>query len=592
VAPAGAGGLFVDEYPRSGISFVLGHGGRTPLNIRETLGHGAAMLDADGDGRLDLLFLGPDRVALYRNQGDWRFADVTAGSGLAQQGYWQGVATGDVDGDGRVDLYLCGYGVQALYRNRGGGRFADVTAASGLTASGGGAEVPWSTSAAFADVDGDGWLDLYVGRYVRFGPGTPQLCDTDQPGVRSVCPPKVYEPQRGVLFRNQGGRRFRDETRARGLATAHGNALGVAFGDEDGDGWPDLAVANDELPGDLFHNRGGGRFANVGAASGTAYDADGRVHAGMGVDWGDLDNDGRLDLAVTTFWGEADCLYRNDGGGLFHDVAGETELARVGRPYVGFGVKFFDLDNDGDNDLVIANGHVADNADRLRRGDRYAQPTLLFRNDGGRFHDITAAAGPAFTRPIVGRAVCAGDLDDDGRVDLVITNLEGPPLLLRNRVPASRRDVGRVVGRPTPAASRREAGHSEPAKKAGEPRFGRAADSGGGRPPGEAAEKGAEPCGHWLEVSLSGAPPNRQAIGARVTVRAGQQLQVREVTTAGSYLSASDVRLHFGLGARGDGASAAVDEITVRWPSRRGAAAHGTRRRNVAADRRITLSER
>jgi enediyne biosynthesis protein E4 len=534
-APAGAGGLFVDEYPRSGISFVLGHGGRTPLNIRETLGHGAAMLDADGDGRLDLLFLGPDRVALYRNRGDWRFADVTAGSGLAQPGYWQGVATGDVDGDGRVDLYLCGYGVQALYRNLGGGRFADVTAASGLAASGGGVEVPWNTSAAFADVDGDGWLDLYVGRYVRFGPGTPQLCDTDQPRVRSVCPPKVYEPQRGVLFHNQGGKRFRDETQARGLATAHGNALGVAFGDEDGDGWPDLAVANDELPGDLFQNRGGGRFANVGAASGTAYDADGRVHAGMGVDWGDMDNDGRLDLAVTTFWGEADCLYRNDGSGLFHDVAGETELARVGRPYVGFGVKFFDQDNDGDQDLVIANGHVADNADRLRRGDRYAQPTLLFRNDGGRFHDITAAAGPAFTRPIVGRAVCAGDLDDDGRVDLVITNLEGPPLLLRNR---------------------------------------------------------SEPRGHWLEVSLAGAPPNRQAIGARVTVRAGQRVQVREVTTAGSYLSAGDVRLHFGLGARGDATSAAVDEITVRWPSRRGAAAHVTRRRHVAADRRITLSER
>jgi hypothetical protein len=546
-----AGGLFVDEYPRSGISFVLGHGGRTPLNIRETLGHGAAMLDADGDGRLDLLFLGPDRVVLYRNQGDWRFADVTAGSGLAQPGYWQGVATGDVDGDGRVDLYLCGHGVQALYRNLGGGRFADVTKASGLAASGGGAEVPWNTSAAFADVDGDGWLDLYVGRYVRFGLGTPQLCDTDQPGVRSVCPPKVYEPQRGVLFHNQGGKRFRDETQARGLATAHGSALGVAFGDEDGDGWPDLAVANDELPGDLFRNRGG-RFANVGAASGTAYDADGRVHAGMGVDWGDMDNDGRLDLAVTTFWGEADCLYRNDGGGLFHDIAGETELARIGRPYVGFGVKFFDQDNDGDNDLVTANGHVADNADRLRRGDRYAQPTLLFRNDGGRFHDITAAAGPAFTRPIVGRAVCAGDLDDDGRVDLVITNLEGPPLLLRNRVPASRRDVGGS----------------------------------------EAAEKGAEPRGHWLEVSLMGAPPNRQAIGARVTVRAGQQFQVREVTTAGSYLSAGDVRLHFGLGADGDGASAAVDEITVRWPSRNGAAAHVTRRRHVAADRRITLSER
>jgi hypothetical protein len=543
-------GMFVDECARSGIDFVLGHGGKTPLNILETLGHGAAMLDADGDGRLDLLFLGPDRLALYRNEGDFRFEDVTAASGLAQRGYWQGVATGDVDADGRVDLFLCGYDTAALYRNAGGGRFEDVTAGAGLGAThdprqrvpthdnefrptthdqrqepGARSQEPraWNTSAAFADVDGDGWLDLYVARYVRFGPDTPQLCGTDQPGVRSVCPPKVYVAQRGVLYRNLGRGGFREETRERGLETAHGNALGVAFGDYDGDGWVDLAVANDELPGDLFRNLGRGRFRNIGPESGTAYDAEGRVHAGMGVDWGDLDGDGRLDLAVTTFGGETKNLYRYEGGGLFRDVAVGTEFARVGRPYVGFGVKYLDLENDGDLDLVIANGHVADNAARLRRGDGYAQPTLLFWNDAGQFRDATSLGGPAFARRIVGRGVCAGDLDQDGRVDLVITNVEGPPLLLRN---------GGTVGK-------------------------------------------------WLQVLLKGKPPNRQGIGARVTVRAGGRRQVREVTTSGSYLSASDPCLHFGLGA-----APRVDEIAVRWPG-----GGVSRQREVGVNQRVTVVE-
>lgn len=533
-AASAESGLFVNEYLRSGIDFTLGHGGKTPLNILETLGHGAAMLDFDGDGRLDLLFLGPSRVALYRNLGDWRFEDVTAASGLKQPGFWQGVAFADVDGDGRVDLYLCGYGVHALYRNLGGGGFEDVTAMAFDNAGpstrgagrGEGPETPWNSSAGFADIDGDGWLDLYVARYVHFGPETPQLCETHLPGLRSVCPPKAYEPQRGVLYRNLGRTplRFRDETGPRGLATAHGNGLGVAWGDYDDDGRVDLAVANDELPGDLFHNRGG-RFVNVGVASGTAYDAEGRVHAGMGIDWGDLDGDGRLDLVVTTFWGETNNLYRNEGDGFFRDIAVQTPFARVGRAYVGFGVKFFDLDNDGDLDLVIANGHVADNADRLRRGDSYAQPTLLFRNDGGHFVDITREGGAAFTRPIVGRGVCVGDLDDDGRLDLIVTNVEGPPLLLRNR---------------------------------------------------------SGPRGNWLRVALlRHGSANQHGIGARVTVRAGGRAQRREATTAGSFLSASDPRLHFGLGD-----AASVEEIVVRWPDGK-----VSRRKNVPANRQITIEE-
>jgi hypothetical protein len=525
---ATAEGLFVDEYPRSGVDFVLGHGGRTPLNIRETLGHGAVLIDADGDGRLDLVLLGSDRVALYLHRGDFRFADATAASGLRQPGFWQGAATGDVDGDGRPDLYLCGYGVQALYLNRGNGQFLEITEtalpalANDLPSVDG---IPWYTSAGFADADGDGRLDLYVTRYVRFGPETPQLCDTHVPGLQSVCPPKAYEPQRGVFYRNvsAGSIAFRDETAAWGFDAAHGNGLGVAWGDSDGDGRVDLAVANDELPGDLFRNAGD-RFVEVGAASGTAYDAEGRVHAGMGIDWGDADGDLQPDLLVTTFWGETNSLYRNEGRALFRDVAAQSDLARAGRPYVGFGAKFFDLENDGDLDVAIANGHVADNAADLRRGDAYAQPTLLFRNDGGRFVDATRDGGLAFTRPIVGRALCAGDLDNDGRVDIVVTNVEGPPLLLRNR---------------------------------------------------------AEPRGHWLRVRLAGAAsPNRDGVGARVTVQASGRRQAREVTTGGSYLAACDSRLHFGLGN-----AARADEIVVRWPDGR-----VTRRRDVAADREVVIS--
>lgn len=522
-SPTATEGVFVDEYPRSGIEFTLGHGGRTPLNIRETLGHGAALIDADGDGRLDLVLLGPDRVALYRNQGNFRFEDVTATSGLRQPGFWQGAATGDVDSDGRPDLYVCGHGVQALYLNQGEGQFAAVAAFDDLEPH---AEIPWNTSAGFADADGDGRLDLYVARYVTFGPDSPRLCDTPVPGLQSVCPPKAYEPRRGVFYGNRsqtGTVRFRDETTARGFGAAHGNGLGVAWGDAEGDGRVDLAVANDELPGDLFRNSGG-HFDEIGAASGTAYDGDGRVHAGMGIDWGDTNGDLRPDLVVTTFFGEAKTLYRNEGGGLFHDVSARTDLARVARPYVGFGAKFFDLENDGDLDLAVANGHVADNAARLRRGDSYAQPTLLFRNADGRLMDATRDGGPALTQPIVGRAVCAGDLDDDGRIDLVVTNVEGPPLLLRNQ---------------------------------------------------------SEPRGQWVRVRLvDRASPNRDGVGARVIVQAGGRRQLREATTGGSYLAASDPRLHFGLGN-----VERAEEILVRWPDGR-----MTRRRDVAAGRELVIT--
>jgi hypothetical protein len=410
--------------------------------------------------------------------------------------------------------------------------------AAGLRESG------WSTSAGFADVDGDGRLDLYVARYVQFDPRGVRFCD--QGGVRTACGPTTYDPERGRLWHNEGGGRrggdpvggprgrpssplaFRDVTRAAGLADAHGNALGVAFGDYDGDGWVDLAVANDQLPGDLFHNRGGGRFENAGVTSGIAYNAAGQAYAGMGIDWGDMDRDGRPDLVVTTYQHQPRCLYRQDRPGLFSDVAMAAGIGRATINSLAFGSRFFDVDNDGWLDLALANGHVVDNIQQAEANVTYRQASQLFRNRGaagpGRFEEISDRAGADFTRPIVGRGLCVGELDDDGRLDLLIVDAEGAPLLLRNED---------------------RSGH------------------------------------HWLSLRLIGTQGNRDAIGARVTLTAAGQSQTRACFTDGSFMSASDPRIHFGLGT-----AARVDTIVIQWPG-----GESTTLRNVPADRTITVRE-
>lgn len=536
VASAGGGAspLFRDLAASAGVRFALGHGGRSPLDILETLGHGAALLDVNADGWLDILLVGPNRLALYRNESPppgnaggvpLRFRDITAASGLRQNGYWMGVAAADFDGDGQVDLFITGYRTCALYRNEGGGRFREVTEAAGVRDAG------WSTSAGFADVDGDGWLDLYVARYVHFDPKGVRFCD--HAGVQTACGPTTYDPQRGRLFRNLGPGadgicRFRDETIAAGLAVARGNALGVAFGDFDGDGRIDLAVANDQLPGDLFRNLGGGRFASVGVTSGVAYNAAGQAYAGMGIDWGDVDADGRPDLVVTTYQHQPRCLYRQDRPGLFTDVAAAAGIAHTTVNFLGFGARFFDVDNDGWLDLALANGHVVDNIQQVEANVTYRQPAQLFRNVGparpGVFEEVSHRAGPDFTRPIVGRGLCVGDLDNDGRLDLLIVDAEGEPLLLRNE---------------------ERSGH------------------------------------HWLSLRLIGAGPNRDAIGARVTVTAGGHTQSRDCFTDGSYMSAGAPRLHFGLGS-----ATRAETITIRWP---GGCLETLR--DVPADRLLTIRE-
>jgi hypothetical protein len=468
---------------------------------------------------LDIVLVGLDRCALYRSAGRGRFIDATAASGLRQPGYWMGCAAGDYDNDGRVDLFVTGFGRCALYRNEGG-RFRDVTAAMGVQDTG------WSTSAGFADVDSDGWLDLYVARYVRFDPRRDvRFCD--QAGVRTACGPTTYDPGRGRLLRNEGGRRFHDVTRSAGLSPAQGNALGVAFGDYDSDGRVDLAVANDQLPGDLFRNSGGGRFASVGVTSGIAYNAAGQAYAGMGIDWGDIDRDGQLDLVVTTYQHQPRCLYRQDRPGLFADVAAAAGIGRETVNFLAFGVRFFDYDNDGWLDLALANGHVVDNIRQAEANVTYRQPTQLFRSRGagapGRFTEVSDQAGPDFARPIVGRGLCVGDLDQDGRQDLLIVDAEGAPLLLRNED---------------------RSGH------------------------------------HWLSLRLLNRY-GRDALGARVTLTANGSAQRRDCFTDGSYMSASDPHIHFGLGT-----AARADEIIIRWPGGRVRTL-----RNVPADQRLTVHE-
>jgi hypothetical protein len=505
--------VFQDMQPGSGVDFPLDDAAGEEPGIKETIGHPAALLDADGDGLLDVLLAGPDRAMLFRNRGGWKFAAVPD-AGFRQKGDWQGVAVGDVDNDGRPDLYLCGYGCAALYLNQGRGRFREVTAASGLAAP---RSDEWQTSAAFADVDRDGWLDLYATRYVELGNKT-GLCAYPG-GITTACSPTEFAPQRGALYRNRGHGRFVDATAAYGLAGAHGNGLGVAFGDPNGDGFPDLYLANDQRAGDLYLNHQGRRFVNAGTRSGTAFGPDGSPQAGMGVDFGDYDEDGREDLVVTTYQREPTSLYHNDGGDLFTNTAYPSHLGAATTRAVKWGVKWVDLDNDGRLDLAIANGHPLHRVHEIEPGVETRQRFQLFRNQGGGLFAELPSVGTGLPRAIAGRALCAGDLDNDGRIDLLLSDIEGQPLLLRNLSPARH---------------------------------------------------------HWLTVRLGGEAVSE---GATVTLRAGTRRWTRRSTTGGSYLSASDPRVHFGLGETGT-----LDAVEVRWPRGRTSV-----QKNVPCDRELVV---
>ncbi len=502
---------FADDAAPSGLAFVF-RSGETPLHqLPEVMAGGVGLVDVDGDGFLDVYAVqggpfppieppGPPGDRLFRNRGDGTFDDATERSGIdhAGAGYGHGVAVGDIDNDGHPDLFLTRWRSYRLLHNRGDGTFDDVTEPAGLAGDRG-----WPTSAAFADLDGDGDLDLYVCHYVAWDAAHPRLCRSPARPDYTSCDPKALESEPDHVFRNDRGR-FTDVTAEAGMTEDSGRGLGVVAADLDGDGRTDLFVANDGSANFFWRNLGGFRFEEAGLTSGLSANASGGYQAGMGVACGDLDGDGRIDLAVTNFFGESTSFYRNLGRGDFSERSAAVGLAAATRSILGFGVALFDADNDGRLDILSANGHVND----FRPAAPYAMPAqLLLGQPGGALADASARAGEPFRAHHLGRGLAVGDLDNDGRTDALLVALDEPLVVLRNRSECS---------------------------------------------------------GHWLTLSLVGSASNRDAVGAVVTIRQGGARQVAARFGGGSYLSAGDPRLHFGLGA-----SPSAYAVEVRWPSGR-----------------------
>jgi thioredoxin-like negative regulator of GroEL len=503
---------FRDDAGAAGLRFTY-HNGETPQHqIPETIGGGVAVLDYDGDGWFDVYLVqgGPfppdpgnrsagDGDRLFRNRGDGTFEDVTEPSGLTRiaRGYGFGATVGDYDNDGRPDLFVTRYGAYGLYRNRGDGTFEDATGCAGL-----GGERDWPTSSAFADLDGDGDLDLYVCHYLAWDARNPTICRDPRAGDRVVsCLPLGFAARPDHLFRNDGGR-FVDITTEAGIVDRDGRGLGVVAADLDDDGRIDVFVANDMTANLFFRNRGGLKFEEIGHPAGVASNAEGGYQAGMGIACGDLDGDSRPDLAVTNFFGESTTFYRNLGGAMFADATASIGLKAPSRFLLGFGAVFLDVDNDGRLDLATANGHIHD----LRPDVPYPMPAqLLAGRSDGRLIDVTGRVGEPWTVPRIGRGLAVADLDNDGRLDLPLVAQNSPLAFFHNR-------------------TRR--------------------------------------AGHYLSLRLEGTRSNRDAVGARVTITVGGRRRTAWRIGGGSYASASDPRIHFGLGA-----VRAVDDIEIRWPS-------------------------
>jgi hypothetical protein len=499
---------FTDVTQSAGIKFRHLNGAFGRKFLPETMGSGAAMLDADGDGWQDVLLINSRdwpgqpsrgaRQALYRNNRNGTFSDVTAASGLGLEMYGLGVAAADYDNDGLIDVYLTGLGGNRLMRGTGGGRFTDVTATSGVAASG------FSTSAAWLDYDSDGNLDLFVARYVQWSIDKDLHCTLDGK-TKSYCTPESYTGESAILFRNRGDGTFLDVTRAAGLHDPTAKALGVALLDFDNDGRLDIFVANDTQPNRLYRNRGNGTFADVAITAGVAFNEAGIARAGMGVDAADYDGSGRASLVIGNFSNEMLALYTNEGNGLFIDEAPTSTIGRTSLLSLTFACFFFDYDLDGWPDIFAANGHVADDIQAVQPHVSYAQAPHLFRNLGGRrFEAVTARLGAALQVATVARGAAYGDFDLDGDLDLLITANNGPARVLRNDGPGHRA----------------------------------------------------------LRVTLRGTTTNRSAIGARVTVTHGDGTKRWQlVKTGSSYLSQSELPLTFGLGA-----ASAVRSVEVAWP--------------------------
>jgi len=485
-APTAAEVQFVDATAAAGIAFHHRHGGTGEKYPMETMGSGVVFFDYDADGWLDLYFVnsaGPG--ALYRNKGDGTYADATALAGVADSGYGLGCAAADYDGDGDLDLYITCYGPNILYRNEGDGTFTDATAAAKV-AGPQMANPGMSTGAAFADHDADGDLDLFVGNYAEFRPALHKPCIRGE-GIAVYCGPEAFAPQRDVFYRNDGNGTFTDIADEVGLLPAAAKELGAFFIDYDQDRDPDLYVAGDRSPNLLYRNDGG-HFAEVGALAGVAYNDMGKPLAGMGVDVGDYDNDGLFDFLVTNYQWETNSLYRNLGNGFFADITFQSGLGVPSLQFLAWGTFFFDYDNDGDRDIFVANGHLDDNIERFD-AVTYEQQNQVFRNDGrGRFEDMSNLVGPGLLLKQVSRGAAMGDYDNDGDLDVAVTNNNQPAVLLRN-------DGGNA--------------------------------------------------NHWLSLRLVG-----DLVGAEVRVTAGDLMQVDVVRTGSSYMCQSALRPFFGLGDR------------------------------------------
>ena len=479
------------------------------MYLPETVGAGCAFLDYDNDGWMDIYLVNsgpcdfyqpsvPLRNALYKNNRDGTFTDVTVKAGVPGTAYGMGVAVGDYNGDGLPDLYVTQYPNSILYRNNGDGTFSDVTAKAGVGAPG------WATSAVWFDYDNDGKLDLFVCRFADFDKSENVYCGGHGAGERYYCKPNVFRPMPSWLFHNNGDGTFTDVSRESGIAHSPGKAWGVVAADIDNNGFLDLFVGNDTSPNSLFMNLGKGRFEDRGLLAGVAFNPFGAARSGMGVDAADYNQDGWLDLFVANVDHEMYSLYRNDKHGAFEDVALQTGIGGITRMMSGWGLKFFDYNNDGDLDLILANGHPDLTIEAHYQNIKYRELLLLFENSAGKWTNRSAQGGPAFNRPVAGRGLALGDFDNDGAVDVLVSVNDGPPLLLKNK---------------------------------------------------------SAQLNHWLGLKLVGTRSNIDAIGARVTYQSGDLKRQRTKVGGGSYLSAHDPRMVLGLGTR-----PTMDWLEVRWP--------------------------
>ena len=493
----------------SGISWAHVNGRSPMAHLPETVGPGCAFVDYDNDGWMDIYLVnsGPCdfyeppqslRNALYHNNRDGTFTDVTQKAGVPGNAYGMGVAVGDYDGDGFPDLFVTQYPHSILYRNNRDGTFTDVTAEAGVAAPG------WATSAVWFDYDNDGRLDLFVCRFVDYSKSKLKFCGDTLTGERRYCIPSIYDPMPSWLFHNNGDGTFVDVSKASGISQSLAKAWGVVAADLNNDGFMDLYVTNDTVPNFLFANRGKGKFEEIGMLAGVGVNAFGKPRSGMGVDAVDYDQDGWIDLFEANVDHEMYSLYHNDKDEAFSDAAPQTGIGAATRLMSGWGLKFFDYDNDGDVDLLLCNGHPDDTVDKRIEGVKFLEPMLLLRNTGKGFENVSQQSGSIFSKPLSGRGLAIGDFDNDGAVDVLVAQNNAAPVLLRN-------NIGKQA--------------------------------------------------HWLGIRLVGRKSNIDAVGAKVTYRSGDFERHQFKVGGGSYLSSHDPRMVLGVGKRSK-----VDWLEVQWP--------------------------